>query len=84
MLGEFLLEASAKGAIGGAVGIALGWGITTAINASTSAQNLELFLVTPRLIALAVAFSVGLGALAGLIPAIRAARLDPVQALRYE
>lgn len=84
ILGEFLLEASAIGAIGGAVGIALGWGITTAINASTSAQNLELFLVTPRLIALAVAFSVGLGALAGLIPAIRAARLDPVQALRYE
>jgi putative ABC transport system permease protein len=84
ILAEFLVEAATIGTLGGIAGLAIGWSITAAINASTSAQNLELFLVTPRLVALAVGFSVGLGALAGLIPAIRAARLDPVTALRYE
>lgn len=81
---EFLFEAALIGGIGGAIGLILGWTLTTAINASTATQNLELFLVTPRLVVLAIAFSVGLGAIAGLIPAIRAARLDPVTALRYE
>lgn len=84
ILREFLFEAALIGGTGGAIGLILGWLLTTAINASTATQNLELFLVTPRLVVFAIAFSVGLGAIAGLIPAIRAARLDPVTALRYE
>ena len=57
-------------------------GTTLVINAWTAGQNLSLFLVSGRLVALAVVFSIGLGAVAGIIPAFRAARMDPVTALR--
>ncbi len=82
ILREFLLEAILFGAIGGATGLVLGWITTQAINAWTASQNLSLFLVSGRLVILAVGFSGGLGAVAGIIPAFRAARMDPVSALR--
>lgn len=82
ILREFLFEAFLIGMLGGAIGLFLGWLVTTLINTLTEPQNLSLFLVTPRLAALAIVFSMGLGSLAGLVPAWRAARLDPVRALR--
>jgi putative ABC transport system permease protein len=80
VLREFLLEALTIGAVGGAIGFLLGLGLTSLINTGAGAD--PVFLVTPRLTALAIGFAVGMAALAGLIPAIRAARLDPVRALR--
>ena len=56
--------------------------LTNVINAAGRASNLELFLITPTLTVIAIGFAVALGALAGIIPAFRAARLDPVTALR--
>jgi putative ABC transport system permease protein len=80
ILREFLLEAVMIGLIGGTVGLLLGWAVTSLVNAGN--PNLGLFLLTWRLVIVALAFSIGLGALAGIVPALRAARMDPVRALR--
>jgi putative ABC transport system permease protein len=80
ILREFLLEAVLIGTIGGCIGLFLGWAVTSLVNLGN--PNLGLFLLTPRLVVLALLFSIGLGALAGIIPAFRAARMDPVRALR--
>ena len=56
--------------------------IANLLNTLGKGSNLELFLVTPTLTILAIGFAVALGALAGVIPALRAARMDPVTALR--
>src|SRR5439155_17036957 len=78
ILREYMLEATLIGLIGGVIGYALGVGLTTLLDAAGRASNLDLFLITPTLTILALGFDVVLGAVAGVIPAFRAARLDPV------
>jgi len=87
----FFVEAGVMGALGGALGVVLGWAIGHAINFGTNIyltrQDLphETIVLLPLwLIAGAVAFAVGVSLAAGIYPAARAARLDPVQVLRYE
>ena len=83
ILREFVAEAGAIGALGGACGLLAAAVIVGIVNAHNAAfGNLELFAVTPRLAAGSFAFAVVLSVAAGLIPAIRAARLDPTDALR--
>jgi ABC-type antimicrobial peptide transport system permease subunit len=79
---EFLLESTFIGFTGGVIGFALGYAITTAANAAMPTSQGAIFLVTPGLAVLCVSFAVALGAVAGILPAMRAARLDPVTALR--
>ena len=82
ILTEFLAEASLMGLIGGALGLLLGAALTVALDAGDPSGG--LFLVTPRLAVLSLGFAIALGAGAGLMPAIRAARMDPVTALRSQ
>ena len=82
VLGEFLAEATTIGLLGGVIGFGLGALLTLALNAGDPAGG--LFLITPRLVVIALLFAIALGAGAGALPAMRAARMDPVTALRSQ
>ena len=76
---QFLFESSLICLLGGLIGVVLSAGITAVLNATLMPASLSPFII---LVALVV--SVFTGVVAGMIPAWRGARLDPIEALRYE
>jgi putative ABC transport system permease protein len=77
---QFLTETTIISLAGGILGIAVGVGLSQAIGQLAGWST----IVTTSSIVLAFVVSVGIGLVFGLYPAVRAARLDPVQALHYE
>jgi putative ABC transport system permease protein len=77
---QFLVESVTLCLLGGLLGIGLGSGAATTLSRFAGWQ----VFVSPLSVGLAFAFSVGVGLFFGIWPARRAARLDPIEALRYE
>jgi putative ABC transport system permease protein len=77
---QFLLEAVVLSVVGGLLGILLGMGLGKLVDLT----GLMNSVVTPDSILLAVGFSAAVGLFFGIYPANQAARLSPIEALRYE
>ena len=88
----FFLEAAVIGACGGVIGVVVAWGIDAVANRLAyrfilkpqGASFVDFFSLPPWLSAGAILFAVIVSILAALYPAARAARIDPVRALRHD
>ena len=77
-------EAALMGILGGICGIIGGGALVYYLNDYLASRGTVLFSITPRLLVIAIVFSTFLGVLSGLYPAYRAAKMSPMEALRYE
>ncbi|MGI9259894.1 MAG: ABC transporter permease [Gammaproteobacteria bacterium] len=77
---QFLIESMVLCLMGGIAGVLAGWGLAVMLSRTAG----WAVYVSPESVIVAVAFSIGVGLFFGLLPARRAANLDPIDALRYE
>jgi putative ABC transport system permease protein len=85
ILVQFLIEAATLGLCGGALGVGVGWIIVKIMSVIATRAGFAFSAVVPgNAVALAVGVAIGIGLITGLYPALRAARLDPIESLRHE
>ena len=77
---QFLIEAVVLSCLGGALGIALAWVASDQLSASFG----WTMVIPPNAVVLSFGFAALIGIIFGFYPAVRASRLDPIEALRYE
>ena len=70
--------------IGGAFGVLVGWGISTLLSGMSLGGTTIETVMSVNIPILAVSVAAAVGIVFGLYPAYRAARLNPIEALRYE
>src|SRR5690606_2536659 len=83
VLVQFLIEAVVLCLVGGLMGLLIGQGLTMAIRQSPGAA-LDKAAIPVWAIILSFGFSAAVGVIFGMFPAVKAARLDPIVALRHE
>jgi len=85
ILTQFLTEAAMLSLCGGAVGVGLGWLIVKIMSVFAATVGFPFpAIIQGDAIALAVGVSIFIGLASGIYPAVRAARLDPIESLRHE
>jgi putative ABC transport system permease protein len=80
IMAQFLVESVVVTLIGGIAGVMLGAGFTRIISDLIQ----QPVVLSPRMVVSGLSFSVVVGVFFGFYPAVKAARLNPIQALRYE
>ena len=84
ILSQFMVESATLSLLGGGIGILVGWGISRLISGLSLSGTTINTVMSADILILAVSVSAAIGIVFGLYPAYRAARLNPIDALRYE